>query len=369
MTKKDYYETLGVSKDASKEEIKKAYKHLAKRYHPDISKEEDASEKFKEINEAAAVLGDDQKRANYDQFGTADMSGGFGGQGFGGFDFSDFMGGGNFDFGDIFDQFFGGGGRRRSSQRRGSDLRYDMEVSLEEAAEGIKKHIIIPRMTTCTKCDGSGAQSSSDIKTCETCHGSGMEKTTRRTPFGIFQQTSTCSRCHGEGKTIKNPCPVCDGEGRIQKNQKIEIEIPEGVETGTKLRVKGEGEAGYQGSQAGDLYIVVHVKEHELFTRDGDDIYVDIPITFTQACLGDEVEVPTLEGKAKLKIPSATQTGTLFRMKGKGMPSLHGYGKGSEFVKVTIQTPEKLTKRQKEILKEFDKDIKQKKSIFKRILE
>ncbi len=366
---KDYYEILGVSKDASKEDIKRAYKRLAKKYHPDISKEDGAAEKFKEVSEAAAVLGDDQKRANYDQFGTADMSGGFGGQGGAGFDFSDFMSGGSFDMGDIFDQFFGGGQRRRSRQKRGHDLRYDLEITLEEAAEGDKKHIVIPRMATCTKCDGSGAQSASDIKTCDTCNGSGVEKTTRRTPFGIFQQSTTCSRCRGEGKTIKNPCPVCDGEGRIQKNQKIEIEIPAGVETGTKLRVKGEGEAGYKGAPSGDLYVVIHVQEHDTFERDGNDIYISIPISFAQACLGDEIEVPTLKGTAKLKIPAGTQTDTLFRMKNKGIPSLHGYGKGSEFVKVIVQTPEKLTKKQKELIKQFDKDIKTKKSFFKRILE
>jgi len=370
---KDYYETLGVSKNASKEEIKSAYKKLAKKHHPDVNKDHGSSEKFKEINEAASVLGDDQKRTSYDQFGTADVSGGFGGaEGFGGSDFSDFMGGTEFDFGDIFDQFFGhGGGRRRGSrQRSGSDLRYDLEVSLEEAADTIVKTINIPRLATCSKCGGSGAQSSSGVKVCDTCDGSGVETTTRRTPFGLFQQTTTCSKCRGEGKTIKDPCPACDGSGRVHKTQKIEVEIPAGVETGTKLRVRGEGEAGLQGGQPGDLYVVIHVKEHDIFSRDNDDIYVDVPISFSQACLGADIEVPTLKGKAELKIPQGTQTGTLFKMKGKGLPSLHGYGQGSEFVKVIVQVPDKLSKKQKELLKEFDSESSsEKKGFIKRIFE
>jgi len=354
MTKKDYYNTLGVSKDASREEIKKAYKRLAKQYHPDLNKDAGATEKFKEINEAAAVLGDDEKRANYDKFGTADVSGGFGGADFSGFDFSDFFSG-SFDFDDIFESFFGGGGRRRrGGPQRGSDLRYDIEITLEECAFGAKKHILVPRMTRCDRCDGTGAQSSSDIKTCDVCHGSGIEKRVQRTPFGMFQQTSTCSRCHGEGRTVKNPCPVCDGEGRIQKNTKIEVEIPRGADDGTKLRIRGEGEAGEKGAPSGDLYVVIHVKEHDTFGREENDIFIDVPISFSQACLGDEIEVPTLEGKAKLRIPAGTQTGTVFRMKGKGIPHIRGYGVGNENVKVFVKIPEKLSKRQKEILKEFD---------------
>ncbi len=361
---KDYYETLGVDKSASKEEIKKAYKKLAKKYHPDLNKENpESADKFKEINEAAAVLGNEQKRQQYDQFGTAAEGFGQGG-GFGGFDFSDFMSGSGFDFGDIFDQFFGGGGRRRgrrSSPSRGSDLRYDLEVSLEEAASGTKKNLVVPKLTTCDKCKGSGAQSDSDIKTCTTCHGRGSVVQQTRTPFGIFQQTSTCRSCGGEGKVIKNPCPVCDGEGRIEKKKKIEVEIPAGVSNGTKLRVRGEGEAGAKGGPNGDLYVVIYVQEHDIFKRDGDDIYLDVPITFTQAALGDEIEVPTLEGKASLKIPSGTQSHTIFRMKNKGIPHLQGYGKGSQNVRVVIKTPDKLTKKQKELLKEFEKGFKGKK--------
>lgn len=356
MTKKDYYEILGVSKDASKEEIKKAYKRLAKKHHPDINKEEGSADKFKEINEAASVLGNDEKRANYDRFGTADVSGGFGGGNadFSGFDFSDFFGGGR-GFDDLFESFFGGGGRRRAGPQRGSDLRYDLEINLEDCAFGAEKHIVVPRMVKCDRCEGTGAQNPSDVKTCDVCHGSGVEKRVSRTAFGLFQQTTVCSKCRGEGKVVKSPCPVCDGEGRIQKNTKIEIEIPKGADSGTKLRVRGEGEAGIKGGQSGDLYVVLYLKEHDLFTRDGNDLYVDVPISFTQACLGDQIEVPTLEGKAKLKIPAGTQTDTVFRMKGKGIPNIRGYGTGNQNVKVIVKVPEKLTKKQKELLKEFDK--------------
>lgn len=354
MAKKDYYEILGVSKDASKEDIKKAYKRLAKKYHPDINKEDGSAEKFKEINEAASVLGNDEKRANYDRFGTADVSGGFGGGGqdFSGFDFSDFFGGG---FDDVFEGLFGGGRRRRAGPQRGSDLRYDLEIELNDCAFGAEKHIVIPRMATCDRCEGTGAQNPSDVKNCDVCSGTGVEKRVQRTPFGLFQQTGPCSKCHGEGKIVKEPCPVCDGDGRVQKNTKIEIDIPKGADNGTKLRVRGEGEAGQKGGGSGDLYVVLHVKEHDTFEREENDLNVDIPISFAQACVGDEIQVPTLEGKAKLKIPAGTATDTIFRMKGKGIPSLRGYGTGSENVRVVVQVPKKLTKKQKEILKEFDK--------------
>ena len=365
---KDYYKILGVDKNATKEQIKKAYKRLAKKYHPDLNKDDGAAEKFKEISEAASVLGDDNKRQQYNQFGDADAfkraSAGAGG--FSGFDFSDFMSStsGFGDFGDIFDQFFGGGRRGRSRRRgpsRGSDLRFDLEISLEEAAFGAKKHIIIPRLETCTKCDGSGAESKSDIKTCPECHGSGMIQR-------IISTTTTCGKCRGEGKVIKNPCNVCDGEGRIEKKRKLEINIPAGVENGTRLRVSGEGEVGERGAGPGDLYVVLHAKEHDLFERQGNDLYIDVPITFAQAALGDEIEVPTLKGKSKMKIPSGTQTGTTFRMKGKGVQSLQGYGTGSQMVRVIIQTPKKLNKKQKELLKEFEKQNKDKKP-YKKLFE
>lgn len=351
---KDYYKILGVSKDASKEEIKKAYKQLAKKCHPDLNKEDGSTEKFKELNEAAAVLGDDQKREQYDNFGKADTSG-FDASGF---DFSDFSRGEEFDFGDIFDQFFGGGGRgpgfrRGYGQERGSDLRYDMEITLEESAFGATKNIIIPRMDKCSRCDGSGAKSGSDVKTCEQCRGAGVVKQTRRTPFGIFATTSTCGKCGGEGKVIEEECPVCDGAGRVEKNTKIEIMIPKGVEYGSKLRIKGEGEAGEKGASSGDLYVVIHIKKHDVFERKGNDIYVQVPISFVQAALGDEIIVPTLEGEAKLKIPPGTQTSTIFRMRGKGIPNIRGYGSGDENVKVAVEVPTKLSKKQKELLEEF----------------
>jgi len=363
---KDYYKILGVEKTATKEEIKKAYKNLAKKYHPDLNKETGAAEKFKEINEAAAVLADDEKRSQYDQFGTTAEQ--FG-PGFQGFDFSDFMSSrAGFDFDDIFESFFGGsnpfGARRRRGPRRGADLRYDMEITLEEAAAGATKHIIVPRLEQCSKCHGSGAESESDIVNCPDCNGSGIKRQTQRTPFGIFSTTTTCGKCHGQGKYIKRECQLCDGTGVVKKTRKLEIKIPAGAEEETNLRVAGEGEAGEKGAPAGDLYVVIHVKEHDTFERHGDDIYVKVHIPFTVATLGGEIEVPTLDGKAKLKIPTGTQNNTIFRMKGKGIPYLHGSGTGNENVEVVIEVPEKLSKKQKELLKEFEKESKGKKGFF-----
>ncbi|MAG08341.1 molecular chaperone DnaJ [Candidatus Woesearchaeota archaeon] len=357
---KDYYKILGIDKDASKEDIKKAYKKLAKKFHPDINKEPDAADKFKEVNEAASVLGDSQKKEQYDRFGTtADKFGGAGGFdardfGSGGFDFS------GFDFGDIFDQFFSGGRRRRRGPMPGADLRYDMEITLEDAAFGATKNINIPRLEHCRKCKGTGAKSSSDVVTCPECNGSGYMRRTTRTPFGMIQQTGACSKCHGDGKYIKETCAECDGTGLVKATRKIEVEIPEGADNGTKLRITSEGEAGEKGAPSGDLYIVLHIKEHEVFEREEDDINVEVPISFAQAALGTEIEVPTLDGKAKLNIPAGTQTSTIFRMKGKGIPHLQGYGNGSENVKVIVKVPEKLSKKQKQLLKEFDKDNKKK---------
>ena len=275
MTDKDYYKILGVDKNSTKEEIKKAYKKLAKKYHPDLNKDSSSADKFKEINEAAAVLGDDQKRDKYDRFGTTaeQFSGGFQG-----FDFSDFMsdvGGSGFDFDNIFESFFGGspfGGRRRREPERGASLRSDIEITLEEAATGITKHIVIPRLESCSNCDGSGAESSSDVVNCPTCNGTGVAKRTQRTPFGLFSTTTTCSKCGGDGKFIKHECKECDGTGVMRKTRKIEIKIPQGAETGTNLRIVGQGEAGLKGASPGDLYVIIHVLEHDVFDRDGDDI-------------------------------------------------------------------------------------------------
>ena len=356
---KDYYKILGVSKNSTKEEIKAAYKKLAKQYHPDLNKSPDAAEKFKEINEAAAVLGDDSKRAQYNQFGAAGEQ--F--QGFSGFDFSDFMsdiGGFGTDFDRIFENFFGGGGARTRRRQRGSDLRYDMEIELEDAAFGATKTINVPRLEECEKCNGTGAESSKDIVTCDECNGRGVSTRTQRTPFGLFSTTTTCRKCRGQGKYIKNECPECDGKGVVRKTRKIEVKIPAGATDGTNLRIQGEGEAGEHGMSPGDLYIVIHVKQHKIFERQENDVYIKVPVSFTLAALGGEIDVPTLKGKAELKIPAGTQSNTIFRMKGLGIPELHSHHHGDEHVEVYITVPEKLTKKQKQLLEEFEKENKDK---------
>ena len=373
MADKDYYDILSVSKNATKEEIKKSYKRLAKKYHPDVQTEgadhKEAEKKFKEINEAASVLGDDEKRSQYDQFGTsADQ---FGGGGFDPRNF-DFGSTGGFDFGDIFDQLFSGGSpfgrRRRRGPAPGNDLRYDMEITLEEAAFGDTKHISIPKLEQCDECDGSGAKSPSDIVDCPDCNGQGMVRRQQRTPFGIFQTTSTCRKCKGEGKYIKDECRTCDGTGVVRKTKKLEISIPKGAEEGTNLRLSGEGEAGEKGAPSGDLYIVLHQKPHDTFDRRGDDIYIRVPIRFATATLGGEIEVPTLDGNAKLKIPAGTQNNTVFRMKGKGIPYLHDGGQGSQLVETIVAVPQKLSKKQKNLLQDFEAESKNKgflKKVFK----
>lgn len=358
---KDYYKILGVSKDAPKEEIKKAYKKLAKKYHPDLNKAKDAADKFKEINEAAAVLGDSQKRQQYDQFGTADFSGQ-------GFDFSNFAGRG-FDFGSIFDELFAGfGGQgfdifsgRRRGPRRGRDILYDIEITLEEAATGTKKKVEIDSYIECNKCHGSGARKKSDIVACSDCNGSGMVRHARRTPFGMFATQSTCSKCRGCGEFIENPCSACDGNGRVEKEVNFEVKIPAGVDNGTRLRVEEKGEAGEKGASNGDLYVNIHVKKHKYFERQGNDIIVHVPIPFATAALGGQVEVPTLKGKATIKIPAGIQGGKTFRLREKGIPDLHGYGTGDESIVVQIDVPKKLSKKQKELLKEFGGSVKKKK--------
>jgi len=361
---KDYYKILGVDKNATKAEIKRAYKRLAKKYHPDLNEGEESAEKFKEINEAASILGDDTKKANYDRFGTTE-----GTAGFEGFDFRDFMsdiGDFGFDFDNIFDTFFGGGRKRAST--RGSDLVYELEITLEDAYHGAKREITFPRLEKCAKCNGTGAESKTDIERCNECNGSGYARRTQRTPFGIFSTTTTCSKCKGRGEYIKNECSVCDGTGVVKKTRKIEIDIPKGAEGGLKLRISGEGQAGEKGAPPGDLYVVLYQKRHKTFQRDGNDIYLEIPISFAKAALGGTIEVPTIEGKATLKIPPGTQTDTIFRMKSKGIPSLRGYGTGNQNVKVIVDVPKKLSKKQKELLKEFEKESK-KKGLFKRVFE
>ncbi|MBI2655626.1 molecular chaperone DnaJ [Candidatus Woesearchaeota archaeon] len=361
---KDYYKILGVGRNATKDEVKSAYKKLAKQYHPDLNKSHDATEKFKEINEAAAVLGDQQKRQQYDQFGAA----GGQSQGFSGFDFSDFMsdvGGMGFDFDSIFENVFGGGGRARRKQR-GSDLRYDMEIELEDAAFGAAKTISVLKDEECAKCKGTGAESHEDIVTCPECNGKGVSTRTQRTPFGLFSTTATCRKCRGQGKYIKRECRECNGRGVVEKARKIEIKIPAGAVDGTNLRVQGEGEAGGRGIQSGDLYVVIHVAPHKIFKRQGNDIYIKIPVSFAAAALGGEMEVPTLKGKAGLKIPPGTQSGTIFRMRHLGIPDLRSHNIGDQNVEVVISVPEKLTKKQKKLLEDFEKEDKsaKKKGLF-----
>ncbi|MBI2137046.1 molecular chaperone DnaJ [Candidatus Woesearchaeota archaeon] len=355
---KDYYEILGLQRNATKDEVRKAYLRLAKKHHPDLNKEAGAAEKFKEINEAASVLGDEKKREQYDRFGTT--STGFGG-GNAGFDFTDFGGFENFgfDFGEMFDRFFGKQARGTRRQRRGADLQYEMEITLEEAAKGATKSIHIPRLERCAKCNGTGAESSAGIKKCEQCNGQGILQRTQRTAFGTFTTAGPCEKCSGTGRYIKNPCSMCDGEGRMQKTRTIDISIPAGIETGNRLRMEAEGEAGEQGTPPGDLYLTIHVKPHKTFEREDNNIRTELPISFTTAALGGEAEVPTLEGTATLKIPSGTQNNTTFRLKEKGIPSIHTGEKGDEYVTVTIKVPEKLSKKQKELLQEFTKEEKQ----------
>lgn len=344
MSKRDYYEVLGIDRNATKEEIKKAYRRLARKYHPDVSKEPNAEEKFKEVKEAYEVLSDDQKRAQYDQFGHA---GAQGTHGFGGADFS--------GFGDIFDMFFGGGSRRDpNAPRQGADLQYTMTLTFEEAIFGKETEISLPREENCDTCHGSGAKPGTKKHTCTHCHGTGQLSTEQNTPFGRIVNRRTCHYCQGTGETIPNKCTTCGGTGRVKKRSKVKVSIPAGIDDGQQIRLSGKGEPGINGGPPGDLFIVIHVQPHEFFKREGDHIFLELPITFVQAALGDEVEVPTVHGKVKLKIPAGTQTGKTFRLRGKGAPNVRGYGNGDQHVKVRVVTPTNLTNRQKELLREFN---------------
>lgn len=310
MSKRDYYEVLGVGKDASADDIKKSYRQLARKYHPDVNKAADAETQFKEVKEAYDVLSDDGKRSTYDRYGHVDPNQGMGG-GAGGFD-----GGG---FGDIFDMFFGGGGGRRdpNAPQRGSDLQYTMTIDFKEAVFGKETEITIPRTETCDTCTGSGAKPGTKPDTCSVCSGTGQQEVVQNTPFGRMVNRRACSNCSGTGRVIKDKCGTCHGAGKVKKQRKITVKIPAGVDEGAQIRLSGEGEAGQRGGPAGDLYIVIRVRAHEFFERENDDIYCEVPLSFVQAALGDEIEIPTLTEKIKLKIPAGTQTGTYFRLKGK----------------------------------------------------
>ncbi|MBG3079486.1 molecular chaperone DnaJ [Proteus mirabilis] len=347
MAKRDFYEVLGLSKNADEKEIKRAYKRLAMKYHPDRNQGDKESEsKFKEIKEAYEILSDAQKRAAYDQYGHAAFEqGGFGGQGGGGF-------GGGADFGDIFGDVFGdifGGGRRQQRASRGSDLQYNMDLTLEEAVRGVTKEIRIPTLETCDKCHGSGAKEGTSAETCSTCHGAGQVHLRQ----GFFTVQQACPTCHGRGKVIKEPCSKCHGDGRVERYKTLSVKIPAGVDTGDRIRLSGEGEAGENGAPAGDLYVQVHVRQHHIFERDGNNLYCEVPINFAIAALGGEIEVPTLDGRVKLKIPAETQTGKMFRMKGKGVKSVRSSTVGDLMCRVVVETPVKLNEKQKELMEQL----------------
>lgn len=356
MSKRDYYEVLGVERTVSGDEIKKSYRKLAVKYHPDKNPgDKTAEEKFKELSEAYEVLSDQQKRAAYDQYGHAAFdprSRGFRPGGGGGFHdpfeiFREVFG--NSSGGSIFDDLFGGGRGDPSGPHRGADLRYDMEVTFEEAVTGAEKEVSLTKLEQCEHCHGSGGESGSGRKVCPTCGGRGQVVMSR----GIFSIAQTCGRCEGAGQIIEKPCKVCGGAGRREKTSKIKLKIPPGVDTGARLRSAGNGEAGLRGGSPGDLYVVLHVKPHEIFQRDGDDLLCDVPVQFVQAALGADIEVPTLAGKAQIRIPPGTQTNTVFRLKGKGVKSLQGYGHGDLHVRVIVEVPRNLNSAQKAKLQEF----------------
>lgn len=361
MSKRDYYEILEVSRTATDQELKSAYRRLAVKYHPDKNPNDAAAEdKFKEAAEAYSVLSNSEQRGRYDRFGHAGVSnsagaGNWGGaQGFGGIE--DILGD-LFGFGDVFG---GRSGSRRSAAQRGADLRYDLEISLEEAASGMTAQLRIPRLEGCETCKGSGSAAGTQPESCTTCGGTGQV----RYQQGFFSVARTCHVCRGAGRVIKSPCADCQGAGRIEREKQMEVKIPAGVETGSRLRVQGEGEGGTQGGGPGDLYVVIHVAEHEQFERQGSNLYEAVPITFAQAALGAEIKVKTLDSEEKLKVPMGTQTGTVFRLKGKGMPALGGRGKGDLFVSVTVITPTTLNREQRKLLEQLaeveNKDLEDK---------
>ena len=358
--KRDYYEVLGVSKNASEDEIKRAYKKLARKYHPDMNPgDKEAEEKFKEVNEANEVLSNPEKKAKYDQFGFAGVDtnygagqGGYGGAG--GFDFG--------DLGDIFGSFFGGGfgggGRRNpNAPQRGESIRASLSVEFTEAAFGCEKSITIDRSEQCPTCKGKGCAPGTTPEVCTECHGTGTVTQAQRTPFGMMQSQTVCPKCRGKGQIIHQPCPDCRGAGVVRKRRTIQVNIPAGIDNGQTISLRGQGHSGKNGGPAGDLLITVMVRPHEIFRRDGTAVFCEAPITFTQAVLGGTLEIPTIDGKVKYDIPEGTQTGTVFRLRGKGIPVLNGRGRGDQYVTVNIETPRNLNREQKEALKKFSESL------------
>ena len=372
--KRDYYEVLGVDKGASEADIKKAYRKLAKQHHPDLNPDDKAAEgRFKEAANAYEVLSDPAKKERYDRFGHDAETAGFGGQsGFGGFSGFDF---GN--VGDIFESFFGGsssGGRTRSKNgpRHGQDLKYNMEITFEEAAFGVEREITFSRPGLCNTCGGTGAKAGTNPEKCAHCGGTGQVQQKQNTMFGQFVSVKTCDVCGGEGKIIKNPCDKCSGKGRVNEKVKIKVKVPAGIDDGQAISLRGEGELGYKGGENGDLYISIVVKKHTLFKRQDFDVICEFPITFAQAALGSDVEVPTLDGRVKYHVPEGIQTGAVFKLKGKGIPHLRGSGRGDQYVKVNVEVPKKLNEKQKEALKKFadlcgDDLHEQRKSFFEKM--
>ncbi len=343
--KRDYYEVLGIPRNASSEELKRAYRRLAFQYHPDRNKDRDAEERFKEINEAYEVLSNPEKRANYDRYGSAGAP--EFGRGFEGFDFG--------GLGDIFETFFGGFGTRarRATSQQGADIRYNLTISFEEAVFGCEKEIEIVRTEFCSLCHGSGCEPGSQPIRCPTCNGTGEVRRSQRSIFGQFVNVTPCPQCHGEGRVIKDPCRQCHGSGREQRRRRIAVSIPAGIDDATSIRLSGEGDYGYRGGASGDLYVNLSVQPHKLFQREGDDIAYTLPLNIIQAALGAEVQVPTLDGDLTLKIPSGTQSGEAFRIKGKGVPRFRGRGRGDQIVQVYVVTPQSLDERQKRLLQEL----------------
>ena len=361
--KRDFYEVLGVGKSASADEIKKAYRKLAMKYHPDRNPDnKEAEEKFKEVNEAYEILSNDEKRARYDQYGHAGVDpnfgagGGFGGFGGGGFGFDDI------DLGDIFGSFFGGGfgggGKsRRNAPQKGESLRARLNLTFEEAAFGCEKEIQITKTEACPDCQGSGAEKGTTAETCTHCNGTGTVKTTHRTPLGMMSSTGTCPKCQGKGKIIKTPCKSCSGTGKKRVTRTIKVSVPAGIDEGQTISLRGEGNVGSNGGPCGDLLINITIKNHAVFTRDGSNVLCEMPITYAQATLGAEIEVPTLDGKVKYTIPEGTQTGTVFRLRGKGIPVLHSKARGDQYVRVNVEIPKNLSGKQKELLRAFAESL------------